>query len=29
MMIAVISVTILIWLVLGFRESGVVAVAIP
>ena len=29
MMIAVISVTILIWLVLGFRESCVVAVAIP
>ncbi|NWG14240.1 MAG: efflux RND transporter permease subunit, partial [Acidobacteria bacterium] len=29
MMIAVISVTLLIWLVLGFRESGVVAVAIP
>ena len=29
MMIAVISVTILIWLVLGLRESGVVAVAIP
>jgi multidrug efflux pump subunit AcrB len=29
MMIAIISVTILIWLVLGFRESGVVAVAIP
>jgi multidrug efflux pump subunit AcrB len=29
MMIAVISVTILIWLVLGYRESGVVAVAIP
>jgi multidrug efflux pump subunit AcrB len=29
MMIAVISVTILIWLILGFRESGVVAVAIP
>jgi multidrug efflux pump subunit AcrB len=29
MMIAVISVTILIWLVLGFRESGVVSVAIP
>jgi multidrug efflux pump subunit AcrB len=29
MMIAVISVTILIWLVLGFREAGVVAVAIP
>ena len=29
MMIAVLSVTILIWLVLGFRESGVVAVAIP
>ncbi len=29
MMIAVISVTILIWLILGFREAGVVAVAIP
>jgi multidrug efflux pump subunit AcrB len=29
MMIAVISVTLLIWLFLGFRESGVVAVAIP
>ncbi len=29
MMIAVISVTLLIWLILGFRESGVVAVAIP
>jgi len=29
MMIAVVSVTILIWLVLGMRESGVVAVAIP
>jgi multidrug efflux pump subunit AcrB len=29
MMIAVLSVTVLIWLVLGFRESGVVAVAIP
>jgi multidrug efflux pump subunit AcrB len=29
MMIAVLSVTILIWLVLGFREAGVVAVAIP
>ncbi len=29
MMIAVISVTLLIWLVLGFRESGVVALAIP
>jgi multidrug efflux pump subunit AcrB len=29
MMIAILSVTILIWLVLGFRESGVVAVAIP
>ncbi len=29
MMIAIISVTILIWLILGFRESGVVAVAIP
>jgi len=29
MMLAVISVTLLIWLVLGFRESGVVAVAIP
>jgi multidrug efflux pump subunit AcrB len=29
MMIAVLSVTLLIWLILGFRESGVVAVAIP
>jgi multidrug efflux pump subunit AcrB len=29
MMIAVLSVTILIWLILGFRESCVVAVAIP
>ncbi len=29
MMIAVVSVTLLIWLILGFRESGVVAVAIP
>jgi len=29
MMIAIISVTILIWLVLGFREAGVVAIAIP
>jgi multidrug efflux pump subunit AcrB len=29
MMIAVISVTLLIWLILGFREAGVVAVAIP
>ncbi|MBN1567834.1 MAG: efflux RND transporter permease subunit [Acidobacteria bacterium] len=29
MMIAVVSVTILIWLILGFREAGVVAVAIP
>lgn len=29
MLIAVISVTILIWLILGFREAGVVAVAIP
>jgi multidrug efflux pump subunit AcrB len=29
MMIAVISVTILIWLILGYREAGVVAVAIP
>ena len=29
MMIAVISVTILIWLILGLREAGVVAVAIP
>jgi multidrug efflux pump subunit AcrB len=29
MMIAVISVALLIWLILGFRESGVVAVAIP
>jgi multidrug efflux pump subunit AcrB len=29
MLIAVISVTLLIWLILGFREAGVVAVAIP
>jgi multidrug efflux pump subunit AcrB len=29
MMIAVMSVTLLIWLILGFREAGVVAVAIP
>jgi len=29
MMIAVVSVTLLIWLFLGFRESGVVAIAIP
>jgi multidrug efflux pump subunit AcrB len=29
MMIAVLSVTILIWLILGFREAGVVAVDIP
>ncbi|MBZ5495029.1 MAG: efflux RND transporter permease subunit [Acidobacteriia bacterium] len=29
MMIAVLSVTVLIWLILGFREAGVVAVAIP
>jgi multidrug efflux pump subunit AcrB len=29
MMIAVLSVTLLIWLILGFREAGVVAVAIP
>jgi len=29
MMIAVVSVTLLIWFVLGLRESGVVAVAIP
>ena len=29
MAIAVFSVTILIWLTLGFRESGVVAIAIP
>ncbi len=29
MAIAVLSVTLLIWLTLGFRESGVVAVAIP
>ena len=29
MMIAVLSVTILIWLILGLRESGVVGVAIP
>jgi multidrug efflux pump subunit AcrB len=29
MMIAVVSVTLLIWLILGIREAGVVAVAIP
>ncbi|HYK87487.1 MAG TPA: efflux RND transporter permease subunit [Acidobacteriota bacterium] len=29
MMIAIISVTLLIWLILGFREAAVVAVAIP
>ncbi len=29
MLIAIVSVTILIWLTLGFRESGVVALAIP
>jgi len=29
MMIAVLSVTILIWLILGLRESGVVGIAIP
>jgi len=29
MMIAIVSVTILIWITLGFRESGVVALAIP
>ncbi len=29
MMIAVVSVTVLIWFTLGFRESGVVALAIP
>jgi multidrug efflux pump subunit AcrB len=29
MMIAIISVTVLIWFVLGHRESGVVAIAIP
>ncbi len=29
MMIAIVSVTILIWFVLGHRESGVVAIAIP
>ncbi|MGD0308628.1 MAG: efflux RND transporter permease subunit [Acidobacteriota bacterium] len=29
MMIAVLSVTLLIWLILGFREAAVVAVAIP
>jgi multidrug efflux pump subunit AcrB len=29
MMIAVLAVTLLIWLILGFREAGVVAVAIP
>jgi len=29
MMIAILSVTLLIWLILGFREAGVVAIAIP
>jgi multidrug efflux pump subunit AcrB len=29
MMIAIISVTVLIWFVLGHRESGIVAIAIP
>lgn len=29
MFLAIVSVTVLIWLTLGFRESGVVAVAIP
>jgi multidrug efflux pump subunit AcrB len=29
MAIAVLSVTVLIWLTLGFRESGIVAIAIP
>jgi len=29
MMIAIVSVTILIWFVLGHRESGIVAIAIP
>jgi multidrug efflux pump subunit AcrB len=29
MMIAVLSVTVLIWLALGLRESGIVAIAIP
>jgi multidrug efflux pump subunit AcrB len=29
MMIAILSVTVLIWLALGLRESGVVAIAIP
>ncbi|MGA2262267.1 MAG: efflux RND transporter permease subunit, partial [Acidobacteriota bacterium] len=29
MMIAILAVTLLIWLILGFREAGVVAVAIP
>jgi multidrug efflux pump subunit AcrB len=29
MMIAIVSVTVLIWFVLGHRESGVVAIAIP
>jgi multidrug efflux pump subunit AcrB len=29
MMIAIVSVAILIWLVIGVRESGVVAIAIP
>ncbi len=29
MMIAILSVSVLIWLTLGFRESGIVAIAIP
>ena len=29
MMIAIMSVSVLVWLVLGFRESGIVAIAIP
>jgi len=29
MMIAIVSVSVLIWLTLGFRESGIVAIAIP
>ena len=29
MMIAILSVSVLIWLVIGFREAGIVAIAIP
>jgi len=29
MLLAILSVTVLIWLTLGFRESGIVAIAIP